>query len=89
MSGFVPIDTGSAPTVRVTVDGVAIDVPAHRSLLAGLLAVEGADIDFFCAIGQCQQCVVRVNGRARTACLVRPVEGDRIETGPRWGHGRA
>ncbi len=65
--------------VEVTLDGEPKSLPAGRSLLAGLLG-EGASIDFFCAIGQCQRCRVRVNGEVAIACLREPQAGDEIET---------
>lgn len=84
MSGFRALDPADSGSVRIVVDGAAVEVPAGRSLLAGLLTAPGIEIGFFCAIGQCQQCVVRVNGRARAACMVQPAAGDRVETRPRW-----
>lgn len=68
-----------AETVTVHVDGNVVEIPAGRSLLAGL-AVAGLAPAFFCAIGQCQRCVVRINGRAEIACLATPREGDDVET---------
>lgn len=70
--------------VEVTVDGEPVALPAGRSLLAGLLTRSTAHIDFFCAIGQCERCVVRINGLERVACLTRPQAGDVVETKARW-----
>lgn len=75
--------TDSAANVPIHIDGEACEVPGDRSLLAGLLA-RAAPIDFLCAIGQCQRCVVRVNGREQVACLTVPRPGDEVETPARW-----
>ncbi|WP_435105955.1 2Fe-2S iron-sulfur cluster-binding protein [Arhodomonas sp. AD133] len=77
-AGFRFIDP-QPETVEVTVDGRPHTLPAGRSLLAGLLG-DGTGIDFFCAIGQCQRCRVRVNGEVDIACLREPQAGDVIET---------
>lgn len=80
MTRFEWIEPEPAATVRITVDGTPVTVAADRSLLAGLLANGSTRVGFFCAIGQCQRCVVRVNGVARPACLVRPANRDMVET---------
>lgn len=69
-------------TVNITVDGEPVQVPAGRSLLAGM-AVAALAPAFFCAIGQCQRCAVWINGREEIACLAVPREGDEIKTQPR------
>lgn len=90
MTRFEWIEPEPAATVRITVDGTPVTVAAGRSLLAALLATGSTSVSFFCAIGQCQRCVVRVNGVARLACLVHPADGDMVETrvleqrSPRW-----
>lgn len=39
----------------------------------------------FCGIGQCTNCLVRVNGRPNVrACRYEPAEGDRVETENGW-----
>lgn len=35
----------------------------------------GADTRYFCGIGACQCCLVRVDGRAREACLEPAMDG--------------
>jgi len=80
MTRFEWIEPEPADTVRITVDGTPVTVAANRSLLAGLLATGSTSVGFFCAIGQCQRCVARVNGVTRPACLVRAEDGDRVET---------
>ena len=66
-------------TVPVTVNGAERRLPANQSLLAALLGTDSAP-PFTCAIGQCQRCVVRVNGTPRLACMTYPSTGDEIET---------
>jgi predicted molibdopterin-dependent oxidoreductase YjgC len=65
-------------TVTVTVDGKPLAVARGRSLLAALLA-HGRAPDFHCAIGQCQRCLVRVDGRVETACLCVPRGGENVQ----------
>ncbi len=66
-------------TVTITVDGRALQVPYRQSLLAVLLT-HGIAADFHCAIGQCQRCLVRVDGRVEAACLYVPRGGETIKT---------
>ncbi len=66
-------------TVTVTVDGSQRRVPANQSFLAALLCGNSAPA-FTCAIGQCQRCLIQVNGTPRLACMTYPTAGDRIET---------
>lgn len=76
--GYQLIDN-VADTVSITVDGQSVQVPAGRSLLAGM-ATAGLAPAFFCAIGQCQRCTVWINGHEDIACLTVPQEGDEIQT---------
>ena len=68
--------------VAITVDGVAVTLRARplaaRSTAAGDRA--GAAADFFCAIGQCQRCLVVMDGRAVLACLAYPKGGEAVST---------
>ena len=68
--------------VTLTVDGKTCSAPRGQSLLAFLLAAgtPGAAADFHCAIGQCQRCLVRVDGKVRAACLTVPRGGETIDT---------
>jgi len=68
--------------VTVNIDGTALTLQRGRSLLAALLLSgrPGAAADFFCAIGQCQRCVVTVDGRPRLACLTVPKGGESVLT---------
>ncbi|MGQ0676577.1 MAG: 2Fe-2S iron-sulfur cluster-binding protein [Rhodospirillales bacterium] len=68
-------------TVQITVDGGPLAMPRGQSLLAALL-VAGVSADFHCAIGQCQRCLVRVDGRVETACLYVPKGGEAVDTSP-------
>jgi aerobic-type carbon monoxide dehydrogenase small subunit (CoxS/CutS family) len=68
--------------VASLVDGAPFAAAAGRSLLASLLAEgrAGAAADFNCAIGQCQRCLVKIDGMVRPACLYYPRGGERVET---------
>ena len=68
-------------TVPVTLNGADRRLAANRSLLAALLCTDSAPT-FTCAIGQCQRCLVRVNGAPRLACMTYAAAGDEIETPP-------
>jgi len=61
-------------TGDIFVNGERVTVCTDRSLLAALLAA-GVECDLFCGIGQCQRCVVRVDGVRRPACMVRATAG--------------
>ena len=80
MSGYRFRDAAGA--LSLMVDGAPFSATAGRSLLAVLLAAgrAGAAADFNCAIGQCQRCLVRVDGVPRLACLYYPQGGERVET---------
>ena len=73
-----------AETVTVTVDGRPIALARGRSLLAALLVagMAGGANDFNCAIGQCQRCLVVVDGVTRLACQVYPAGGEVVATAP-------
>lgn len=77
--------------VTLTVDGKSVTAPRGQSLLAFLLAagMPGAAADFHCAIGQCQRCLVRVDGKVRAACLTVPQGGETIDTGATDGRSPA
>lgn len=66
-------------TVTVAINGRALQIPHGQSLLAALLT-NGIAADFHCAIGQCQRCLVRVDGRVEAACLHVPKGGETIDT---------
>ncbi len=68
-------------TVSVTVNGARRRLNPSQSLLAALLCEDSAP-PFTCAIGQCQRCLVQVNGLPQLACLTYPTAGDRIEAPP-------
>ncbi len=82
MTGFRSI-VSPDKHVTLTVDGRSVAAPVGQSLLAVLLAAStpGAAADFHCAIGQCQRCLVRVDGKVRAACLTVPKGGEIIDTG--------
>jgi D-hydroxyproline dehydrogenase subunit gamma len=76
---------------NVTVDGIAVDVPAGASAVAAIVAagslctrrsVTGQRRFAFCGIGQCQECRVTVDGRAhQLACRTVCRHGMAIVTG--------
>jgi aerobic-type carbon monoxide dehydrogenase small subunit (CoxS/CutS family) len=94
MAGYRFLDGPDA--VAITVDGAPFATAAGRSLLASLLAAgrAGAAADFTCAIGQCQRCLLRVDGVPRLACMTYPRGGERVDTAALdgrpapWSHGR-
>lgn len=79
---------------RVTIDGVAVDVPRGVTVAAALVAagsmctrraVTGQRRFAFCGIGQCQECRVTVDGCAnQLACRTVCGDGMTIETGGQW-----
>lgn len=68
--------------ITVTVDGAPLTLRRGRSLLAALLLADraGAAADFFCAIGQCQRCLVVMDDRPVLACLAQPEGGEIVST---------
>ncbi|MFS8085030.1 MAG: 2Fe-2S iron-sulfur cluster-binding protein [Acidobacteriota bacterium] len=68
--------------VNITVDGRPLSVARGRTLLAALLAdgTAGAAGDFHCAIGQCQRCLLRVDGIVHAGCLYVPKGGESVDT---------
>jgi aerobic-type carbon monoxide dehydrogenase small subunit (CoxS/CutS family) len=70
--------------ISISIDGTSIPLPRGRSLLATLLLVNrtGDAADFFCAIGQCQRCVVLVDRQPRVACMTYPKGGETVTTQP-------
>ena len=76
----------TAPTVRVTLDGTALDAPAGESVAALLLvhaettyrttAVSGSPRAPYCMMGVCHDCLVEIDGVAnQQGCRVRLSEG--------------
>ncbi len=71
--------------VRVTLDGISLDVPPSRSIAAALLAVgvralrrsprAGAPRGAFCLMGVCQECLISADGETVQACLVPIADG--------------
>jgi predicted molibdopterin-dependent oxidoreductase YjgC len=79
MAGDLRIDTGLArgPRIRFRFDGRELDGHAGESLAAALLAagirairsgVAGDPRGAFCAMGICQDCLVRIEGVPVEAC---------------------
>jgi predicted molibdopterin-dependent oxidoreductase YjgC len=79
------------PSCSVTVDGVAVAVPAGSNVAAAIVAagalctrlsVTGERRFAFCGIGQCQECRVTIDGRAdRLACRTACAAGMAVVTG--------
>lgn len=78
-------------TVRVCVDGIAVDLPEGVNAVAALMeariactrrSVSGEWRFAFCGMGVCQECRVNIDGRPhQLACRIRCAEGMRITTG--------
>lgn len=77
------------PSVRVHIDGVAIDVAPGSSVTAALArtatgrarhAVSGAPRAPFCGMGVCHECRVQVDGVQQLACMTPCREGQHIST---------
>lgn len=76
--------------VTVTVDGLAVIVPAGASVVAALVLADaattrlsvGGEARFaLCGMGQCQECRVCIDGRAhRLACQTPCTDGMHIGT---------
>jgi aerobic-type carbon monoxide dehydrogenase small subunit (CoxS/CutS family) len=71
-------------TVEVTLEGRPLALDPGRSFLANLLTIEGAEPPgFLCAIGQCQRCLIEVDGEPVIACLAYPRGGEAVRRRPR------
>jgi aerobic-type carbon monoxide dehydrogenase small subunit (CoxS/CutS family) len=84
MSGGFRSVLPAGDEIAVTVDGKPLSLRRGRSLLAALLLADraGAAADFFCAIGQCQRCLVIMDDRPVLACLAVPKGGETVSTAP-------
>ena len=79
--------------VRITVDDVALSVPARRTVAAALMLEgqqagwrvtrrAGAERGLFCGIGVCFDCLATVDGRpGLRACLIEVADGMDVRTG--------
>jgi predicted molibdopterin-dependent oxidoreductase YjgC len=75
--------------VRVTVDGSPLfahegEMLAAALLAAGVVRLRSSALDHaprgaFCLMGVCQECLVRIDGATRQACLVPVLDGLKIE----------
>ncbi|MGZ6007044.1 MAG: molybdopterin-dependent oxidoreductase, partial [Rhizomicrobium sp.] len=79
--------TGSQATVRLTIDGVAVAVPAGTSVMraaaeAGVSVPKLCATDSLNAFGSCRLCLVEVKGRAGTpaSCTTPVAEGMVVST---------
>lgn len=80
----------SSPLISLHIDGRPCEVPSGISVAAAL-ALQGVTLlrrspggqprAVFCGMGQCQECRVRIDGRAqRLACMTPVAAGMRVET---------
>lgn len=81
-------------TVTLRVDGRELEVPAHRTVAAALMAEgqqvgwrttrrEGATRGLFCGIGVCFDCLATVDGKPTVrTCLVTVRDGMTVQTAP-------
>lgn len=80
-------------TVQITVDGIALHVPARRTVAAAMM-LEGEQSGWrttrvaaetrgvFCGIGVCFDCLATVDGRrGLRTCLVDVADGMDVRTG--------
>lgn len=80
--------TRGAPVV-ILVDGLPVAAHAGEMLAAALLAAgvvelrsspnAGTPRGAFCLMGVCQECVVRIDGKLRQACMVTVRDGLNVE----------
>lgn len=78
-----PVVQAAGRTVRVIVDGVALDCREGDSVAAALFAagvqacrdtaVSGAERGPFCMMGVCYDCLVRIDGRPNQQACMTPV----------------
>jgi D-hydroxyproline dehydrogenase subunit gamma len=78
-------------TCSVTIDGVAVTVPAGASIVAAIVtagmqctrhSVTGQRRFALCGMGRCQECRVTVDGQAHVlACRTACRDGMRVLTG--------
>ena len=79
-----------AETVRVSIDGVPVEVPRGTTVAVAILSagvsrfrdsVGGTPRGPLCGMGTCFECVVTVNGRPWVrSCLFECVEGLEVRT---------
>ncbi|WP_066740374.1 (2Fe-2S)-binding protein [Cupriavidus sp. D384] len=81
---------GTARSVRVTVDGTALECREGDSVAAALFAagvlacrdtaVSGAARGPYCMMGVCYDCLVSIDGRPnQQACMTRVQDGMKVE----------
>jgi aerobic-type carbon monoxide dehydrogenase small subunit (CoxS/CutS family) len=79
-----------ADRVRVTIDGVSVEVPAGTSVAAAILSIGRSQLRTslageprgpLCGMGACFECVVRLNGQANVrSCLRVCIDGLEVAT---------
>ena len=75
----------SGGCARILVDGLVYEVMSGRTLAAALVALgirhlrnsprAKAPRGAFCMMGACQECLVRIDGQVRAACMVAVTPG--------------
>lgn len=83
------LELEDAPCVQVNFDGMSFDLPEGANLAAALLAagvdrlrytpVSGAPRGPFCMMGACFDCLVKIDGVVRQACMIEVAEGMEIK----------
>ena len=79
------LELESAPRVDVTWDGAMLSLPEGSNLAAALLAagvdvfrhtpISGAPRAPFCMMGACFDCMIKLDGVTRQACMLEVTEG--------------
>jgi predicted molibdopterin-dependent oxidoreductase YjgC len=92
---FRRIEQGEPETCDVVFNGRKLALPRHANLAASLLAagitsfrttpVSGAPRGPYCMMGACFDCLVKIDGETRQACMETVRDGLVIEP----AHGRA
>jgi len=69
------------PSATIVVGGRPVAVQRGASLLANLLSRPemSAEIDFYCAIGQCFRCICLVDGTLQRSCMYVTSGGEHVE----------
>lgn len=77
------------PAITFSVDGITVSAHRGETLAAAMLASgfsrlrhsprDAAPRGAYCFMGVCQECLVRVDGTLRQACLVSVAEGLVVE----------
>lgn len=81
-------DGQPVPTIRLTIDGQPLEVPAGTTVAAAIgatprnycrVSVGGQRRAPFCGMGVCQECRVLIDGRQRLSCQTLCQPGMMVE----------